>query len=213
MPSIPPILTESSPKKHLPILMLKGPCFHKPCNSNLQAGPIIVLLLVLGTREEAQRIPHLWEAYSSEVALKARGDMSDDDKYAHEACSAKFYLRVWLELRQVEQRAEHAICKAMNIRSSSIAVQPATKAFYRSVNVFRGRLILGTIWSVMAYAIMTDSSCGSARNNADTSTMIVQGGGTLLIRSVESGATYDNDFSTGLLYSLCVLAMPGNLSL
>ena len=44
------ILTENLPKRPPPTLMLRGRYSRKPCNSNLQAGPIIALLQALETR-------------------------------------------------------------------------------------------------------------------------------------------------------------------
>jgi len=42
----PPTLTANSPLKHRPIPTSMAPCSHKPCNSNLQAGPTIAPLPV-----------------------------------------------------------------------------------------------------------------------------------------------------------------------
>ena len=69
---IPPTSTVNSLKKRQPIRTLKGLCFHKPCNNNLQAGPTIVQLQVLAMPEGVSRILHLWEAYSSKSKAECR---------------------------------------------------------------------------------------------------------------------------------------------
>ena len=63
-----PTLTANSPQKHQQTHMSTAQCFHRLCNSNLQAGPTTVPSLVLEMVEVASKI-HLLEASVGRVRL------------------------------------------------------------------------------------------------------------------------------------------------